>query len=323
MSLIAYIAYLLNNVIFEISFIKTMMTCLTLLVGVIIATAFVTLIEQKILRSAQVRLGPNIVSLLGLLQPFADAVKLLFKQTSYTISSNNYTYSITPLIAFVLSLILWLLLPLKYIFIIFLYPLLFFILIRSLIVYPLILIGWSSNSKYSLIAALRAVAQLISYEISIAILLISIILATRKFSLKYLMEINSTLNSFAFFLPLVPIWFMCILAETNRTPYDFAEAESELVSGFNTEYASRGFILIFVSEYTRILFISTLSVALFCFIHLNTIFLLLTIFIAYLFVWVRATLPRLRYDKLIYLAWKRYLPITITILLFYISFNLL
>ena len=222
MSLIAYIAYLLNNVIFEISFIKTMMTCLTLLVGVIIATAFVTLIEQKILRSAQVRLGPNIVSLLGLLQPFADAVKLLFKQTSYTISSNNYTYSITPLIAFVLSLILWLLLPLKYIFIIFLYPLLFFILIRSLIVYPLILIGWSSNSKYSLIAALRAVAQLISYEISIAILLISIILATRKFSLKYLMEINSTLNSFAFFLPLVPIWFMCILAETNRTPYDFA-----------------------------------------------------------------------------------------------------
>lgn len=284
---------------------------------ILLSIALFTLLEQKVLRITRIRLGPHIRGYLGLLQPIADAIKLLTKE-SFSFSFFSFFY-IFPFITLILSLLLWLCIPNIFGGLNFEFRLLFFLVIRGLIVYPVFYIGWGSNSKYSLLGSLRGVSQIISYEISLIIILLRIIWLRIRFNFVDLW-FNIIFNNFILFIPVCILWLVSILAETNRTPYDFSEGESELVSGFNTEYGSRGFTIIFMAEYTSILLISIIFIILF-FSNINTVWLIIILkgyLIGFWFIWVRSSLPRYRYDKLIRLAWKSLLPIGLYIVCFYL-----
>lgn len=285
---------------------------------ILISVAFVTLIEQKILGRVQIRLGPSKVGYWGLLQPFSDAVKLFFKEYTFPRVSNNFFFLIMPFLSLFLVLVLWAVAPTFYGGLRFELGLFFFIAVRRLAVFPILAAGWSSNSKYSLLGGLRAVAQIVSYEVRLATVLLRLIWIKNSLNLHLL--IKSSFFSFLFFFPLRLIWFASRLAETNRTPYDFSEGESELVSGFNTEYRAGGFTLIFMAEYARIIFMSLLFCIFFLSRGLTLFFIFKVFFVVFLFVWVRGTIPRYRYDKLMGLAWKRFLPASLICLFYYISF---
>lgn len=298
--------------------VKIFINYLILLIIVLIRVAFVTLIERKILGSAQIRIGPNFVGYWGILQPFSDAIKLFTKESVTLRVSNYFIYYLSPVIRLILIIIIWLLFPIQKGGLIFSLALIFFICIRGAAVYPILRRGWSSNCKYRILGRMRAVAQIVSYEVSLAIILLRIIWLTNSFNLN-LIILNQSLNFNLFlFSPLAMIWLVSSLAETNRTPYDFSEGESELVSGFNTEYRAGGFSLIFMAEYGNIIFISALFVILFLSSSLNILTVFKTILFVFWFIWVRATLPRYRYDKLINLAWKAFLPITLFLFIFYL-----
>jgi NADH-ubiquinone oxidoreductase chain 1 len=267
--------------------------------------AFYTLLERKLLAYFQLRKGPNKVLLMGLPQPIADALKLFLKEQTSPRTANFIPFLIAPSIGLTLALILWPLYPNYYSPFLFSFGALIFLCISRLNVYTTLAAGWASNSKYALLGAIRAIAQTISYEVRIALILLTPLTIHASFDFSY---IASSLTPKIFPLyPVAIIWFITILAETNRTPFDFAEGESELVSGFNIEYSAAGFALIFIAEYINILIISLLTSALFLTLPLGpgwhpltiTLFTLLT---AMLYVWVRATFPRLRYDLLISLA---------------------
>nr|YP_009564002.1 NADH dehydrogenase subunit 1 [Gebiacantha plantae]QAX91352.1 NADH dehydrogenase subunit 1 [Gebiacantha plantae] len=297
---------------------------LILIICVLISVAFVTLLERKILGYIQIRKGPNKVGFMGLLQPFSDAVKLFTKEQTMPTLSNFLPYYMSPVFSLFISLLVWSVLPYEVGFINFNLGILFFLCCLSLGVYSTMSAGWSSNCKYSLLGSLRAVAQTISYEVSLALILLSVIFLIGGFNMSLFNNYQNEVWFLWFFFPLAMIWFASCLAETNRTPFDFAEGESELVSGFNTEYSSGGFALIFMAEYASILFMS----ALFAIIFLGSspcsvAFYLKLSLIAFLFVWVRGTLPRLRYDKLMYLAWKGFLPISLNYLFFYMGVKML
>lgn len=296
---------------------------LLLVICVIVGVAFLTLLERKLLGYIQIRKGPNKVGFIGLLQPFRDAVKLFTKEQTYPLLSNYIFYYFSPVFSLFLSLLIWICIP----YLIKLYSfnlgVLFFLCITRLGVYIVIVAGWSSNSNYALLGGLRAVAQTISYEVRLVLILLSFIflIGNYNFLSFYLFQLNIWFIVFCF--PLALIWFASCLAETNRTPFDFAEGESELVSGFNVEYRSGGFALIFLSEYSRILFISILFRVIFLGRDIYRFFFFLKLtFISFLFIWVRGTLPRFRYDKLIYLAWKRFLPISLNYLFFFIGLKI-
>lgn len=284
----------------------------------LIAIAFYTLIERKFLGYFQLRKGPNKPSLMGIPQPFADAIKLFVKEQAKPTISNNILFIAAPAIRLILAIIIWILYPHQYQAIFIPLGILYFLCVSRLNVYPTFIAGWCSNSKYALLGRLRGVAQTISYEVTIAIILISALLILSRLDIT-IISIYQYSWVILIFFPLIIIWFITTLAETNRTPFDFAEGESELVSGFNTEYRSGLFAIIFIAEYTNILIIRLVSATLFCgtlFIlsPLARIFIVLkTMFFATLFVWVRATIPRIRYDHLIYLTWKNFLPIIIGI----------
>jgi NADH-ubiquinone oxidoreductase chain 1 len=232
-------------------------------------------------------------------------------------------YYFSPVFSLFISLLIWICIPYFIKIYSFNLGLLFFLSCSRLRVYTIIITGWSSNSNYSLLGGLRAVAQTISYEVSLRLILISFILLIIRFNL----FIYFTYQKYIWFIfirfPLILCWFASSLAETNRTPFDFAEGESELVSGFNVEYRRGRFALIFLSEYIRILFMSILFVILFLGGNLITLYFYLKLrFIAYIFIWVRGVLPRFRYDKLIYLAWKRFLPISLHYLFFFFILKL-
>nr|YP_009515489.1 NADH dehydrogenase subunit 1 [Trinorchestia longiramus]AYB71600.1 NADH dehydrogenase subunit 1 [Trinorchestia longiramus] len=284
---------------------------------VLVSVAFVTLFERKVLGSSQTRKGPNLVGYWGILQPFADAVKLFTKETTSLISSNLLVYIISPVFSLSLMMTIWLLYPLYSGGIVFNFGLMFFICVSGLGVYPIISSGWSSNCKYSILGSLRAVAQMVSYEVSLAMILLSVVWGSYSFNLDVVLLFQQDIYNFLFYSPLLMIWLVSCLAETNRTPYDFSEGESELVSGFNTEYGAGGFSLIFMAEYGSILFMSGLSCVLFFGYLISPFFFLKVMFIAFWFIWVRATLPRYRYDKLMGLAWKSFLPITLFMFMFY------
>jgi NADH-ubiquinone oxidoreductase chain 1 len=284
---------------------------------VLIRVAFITLIERKILGASQIRVGPNIVGLWGLLQPFADAIKLFNKEHAFLRRTTRAVYLLSPVLSLFFILIIWIIIPLEAGALNFTFTLLIFICISSLGVYPIIARGWSSNCKYSSLGALRAVAQIISYEVRLIVVLLRIIWIANSLNLEDMLKEQIHVLNFLFFFPLIVIWLISILAETNRTPYDFSEGESELVSGFNTEYSAGGFSLLFIAEYGNIIFIRIMFVILFLRSSVSYSFIIKTILIRFLFVWVRATLPRYRYDKLIYLAWKSLLPISLFILIFY------
>nr|CAH59849.1 NADH dehydrogenase subunit 1 [Zygaena huguenini] len=297
---------------------------LLLILGVLIGVAFLTLLERKVLGYIQIRKGPNKVGMIGILQPFSDAIKLFTKEQTYPMFSNYMSYYFSPVISFILSLMIWLLIPYYFNMISFNLGLMFFICCTSLGVYSVMIAGWSSNSNYALLGGLRSVAQTISYEVSLVLIMMSSIIFVMDFNLIMFNEYQNIIWFFFLMIPLSLCWFSSSLAETNRTPFDFAEGESELVSGFNVEYSSGGFALIFMAEYSSILFMSMF----FCLMYLggynlNLIFYLKLVLISFLFIWVRGTLPRYRYDKLMYLAWKSYLPISLNFIIFFMGVILL
>ena len=292
---------------------------LILVVIVLVGVAFVTLLEQKILSRAQIRVGPNKAGYWGILQSFADAVKLFIKEGLYPyVSFRLSVYILSPVVRLFLGLILWLVFPLfsggfEYVL-----GVIFFMCVRGLGVYPILRRGWRSNCKYSLLGRLRRVAQIVSYEISLLMVLLRIVWCYVSLRFYTIIQHQGVFWGVRIYLPLAIIWLVSSLAETNRSPYDFSEGESELVSGFNTEYGAGGFILIFIREYRRILFIGVLFTILFLSGGLFDRFgVVKSIFIVYWFVWVRARYPRFRYDKLIYLAWKRFLPVTLIVFLYF------
>nr|WMQ53323.1 NADH dehydrogenase subunit 1 [Portunus armatus] len=293
---------------------------LVLMICVLVGVAFVTLLERKILGYIQIRKGPNKVGYMGLLQPFSDAVKLFTKEQTMPIMSNFMVYYLCPVLSLFLSLLVWSVMPYDVGLVSFNMSILFFFCCLGMGVYSVMVAGWASNCKYSLLGSLRSVAQTISYEVSLALILLSFIMLLGGFSLELFVKYQSYSWFMFMSLPLSMVWFASCLAETNRTPFDFAEGESELVSGFNTEYSSGGFALIFMAEYSSILFMSVLFVIVFlgsspCSIS----FYLKSMLVAFIFVWVRGTLPRLRYDKLMYLAWKSFLPVSINYLILFMG----
>nr|AVW86213.1 NADH dehydrogenase subunit 1 [Euthalenessa festiva] len=285
----------------------------------LLAMAFFTLLERKVIGYAQIRKGPNKVGIMGLPQPFADALKLLVKEQSKPSLSNFYPFLVAPTMSLFLALFLWILYPSSYPSHFLKFGVLLFLAISSLNVYTTLAAGWSSNSKYSLLGALRSVAQTISYEVSMALILLGSLVLITSFNLS-IINLEQLSWIMILSLPSFMTWFSTALAETNRTPFDFAEGESELVSGFNTEYSSGSFALIFMAEYTNIIMISLLSSLFFLGTLIlpfpNNLFLMIkTSFIAFIFLWVRASLPRMRYDRLMSLTWKSFLPFSLGILM--------
>lgn len=286
--------------------------------------AFLTLLERKVLGYIQIRKGPNKLGVIGLPQPFRDAIKLFTKEQTFPLLSNYLIYYFSPVVSLFLSLSIWIRMPYFIKIYSFNLRLLFFLCCTSLGVYIIIIAGWSSNSNYSLLGGLRSVAQTISYEVRLRLILISFIIFIIRFNINIFTIFQKNLWFLFICFPLALCWFSSSLAETNRTPFDFAEGESELVSGFNVEYRSGGFALIFLSEYASILFIRILFALIFLGGNLLSLSFYLKLgFISFLFIWVRGSLPRFRYDKLIYLAWKSYLPISLNFLSFFLSLKIL
>nr|YP_010518909.1 NADH dehydrogenase subunit 1 [Culex territans]UXO95474.1 NADH dehydrogenase subunit 1 [Culex territans] len=308
---------------FYMDLLMSLIGSLLLVICVMVGVAFLTLLERKVLGYIQIRKGPNKVGFMGLLQPFSDAVKLFTKEQTYPLLSNYIFYYFSPIFSLFLSLLIWMCIP----YLIKLYSfnlgVLFFLCITSLGVYTVMVAGWSSNSNYALLGGLRAVAQTISYEVSLALILLSFIFLIGDYNFLnfYLYQKYTWFILFCF--PLGLVWFASCLAETNRTPFDFAEGESELVSGFNVEYSSGGFALIFLAEYSSILFMSMLFSVMFLGSDIYSLFFFLKLtIISFMFIWVRGTLPRFRYDKLMYLAWKSFLPMSLNYLFFFIGVKL-
>nr|YP_009412816.1 NADH dehydrogenase subunit 1 [Microcebus bongolavensis]AIW63817.1 NADH dehydrogenase subunit 1 [Microcebus bongolavensis] len=304
-----------------------MVNLLLLIIPIILAMAFFTLIERKILGYMQLRKGPNIVGPHGLLQPFADAVKLFIKEPLRPLASSMSLYTIAPTLALSIALIMWIPMPFPLPLINMNMGLLFMLATSSLAVYSILWSGWASNSKYALIGALRAVAQTISYEVTLAIILLSIILMSGSFTLSNLITTQEYLWLIIPSWPLTMMWFISTLAETNRAPFDLTEGESELVSGFNVEYAAGPFALFFMAEYTNIIMMNALTTIIFLGTLYNphmpemytTNFATKTLLLAMLFLWVRASYPRFRYDQLMHLLWKNFLPLTLSLCMWYIS----
>nr|AVN68106.1 NADH dehydrogenase subunit 1 [Blattella vaga] len=295
-----------------------------LLICVMVGVAFLTLLERKVLGYIHIRKGPNKVGFMGILQPFSDAIKLFTKEQTFPLMSNYLSYYFAPIFSLFLSLLTWLIMPYISGLYSFELGLLFFLSCTSLGVYTVMIAGWSSNSNYSLLGGLRAVAQTISYEVSLALILLSFVFLVGSYNLFLFNSFQGYIWFMFITFPLALVWFTSCLAETNRTPFDFAEGESELVSGFNVEYSSGGFALIFLAEYASILFMSMLFCILFLGGDVNSLlFYFKLTFLSFLFIWVRGTLPRFRYDKLMFLAWKSFLPLSLNYLLFFLGLKVL
>nr|YP_010691184.1 NADH dehydrogenase subunit 1 [Stercorarius pomarinus]WBU93298.1 NADH dehydrogenase subunit 1 [Stercorarius pomarinus]WBU93311.1 NADH dehydrogenase subunit 1 [Stercorarius pomarinus]WBU93428.1 NADH dehydrogenase subunit 1 [Stercorarius pomarinus] len=300
---------------------------LSYVIPILIAVAFLTLVERKILSYMQARKGPNIVGPFGLLQPVADGIKLFTKEPIRPSTSSPFLFLMTPMLALLLALTIWIPLPLPFSLTDLNLGLLFLLAMSSLAVYSILWSGWASNSKYALIGALRAVAQTISYEVTLAIILLSVIMLSGNYTLNTLAITQEPLYLIFSSWPLAMMWYISTLAETNRAPFDLTEGESELVSGFNVEYAAGPFALFFLAEYANIMLMNTLTAILF----LNPSSLNLSqelfpmvlatkvLFLSSGFLWIRASYPRFRYDQLMHLLWKNFLPLTLALCLWHIS----
>jgi NADH-quinone oxidoreductase subunit H len=316
----------------------TILKILSIVVPLLISVAYFTIAERKIMGAIQRRRGPNVVGFIGLLQPLADGLKLFVKETTLPTNANTGIFLFAPALAFILSLMGWAVIPLsKGVVICDLnLGIMYLLAISSLNVYGILFAGWSSNSKYAYLGALRSAAQMISYEISIGFTILNVVVCTGSFNLS---SIVLAQQKIWFIFPLFPvfiIFYISMLAETNRHPFDLPEAEAELVSGYNVEYSAMTFALFFLGEYANMLIMSSISAILFLggwlpllnildFIP-STIWLSIKICIGVVFfVLTRATLPRYRYDQLMYLGWKCFLPLSLGYLLFtigiLISFN--
>lgn len=287
------------------------------MVIVLVSVAFLSILERKLLGYIQYRKGPIKVGYLGLLQPFSDIIKLIFKEMFYLEKINYCIYIISPVRVLVLSFILWILIPMvgEVIFLEF-----DFMIILSLLrvgVYPVILIGWSSNRNYSLLGAIRSVAQSISYEVRLFLILFVLIIFIERYSFIDLVKFQKGVRFFWMLIPLYLMLIINLLIELNRTPFDLIEGERELVSGFNTEYFRSLFVLIFISEYINIIFIRFIvSLIFFGGYYYSVIFKFIYIFHICLMIWIRGVLPRIRYDNLMRMCWKRFLSLSLIYILF-------
>nr|AYJ22409.1 NADH dehydrogenase subunit 1 [Beringraja pulchra] len=300
---------------------------LTYIIPVLLATAFLTLVERKILGYMQLRKGPNVVGPYGLLQPIADGLKLFTKEPVRPSHSSHFLFLATPTLALTLALLMWMPLPLPHSILNLNLGLLFILAISSLTVYTTLGAGWASNSKYALMGALRAVAQTISYEVTLGLILLSLVIMTGGFTLHTFNFAQETIWLLIPAWPLAMMWYISTLAETNRAPFDLTEGESELVSGFNIEYAGGPFALFFLAEYSNILMMNTLSVILFLGTSYNPLLpqistlslMIKATMLTLLFLWIRASYPRFRYDQLMHLVWKNFLPLTLALILWHIT----
>jgi NADH-quinone oxidoreductase subunit H len=306
-----------------------------IILPLLLSVAFFTLLERKVLSAIQRRVGPNVLGWFGIFQPFADGLKLLSKETIVPSHSNGALFLLAPIVTFTLSLLSWSVIPFGYgsVFIDTEIGLLIILAISSLGVYGIIIAGWSSNSKYAFLGGLRSAAQMISYEISISLIVVNVLICSGSFNLTTIVE-SQRGNWFLLSLfPIAVMFLISILAETNRAPFDLPEAEAELVSGYNVEYGGMGFALFFLGEYANILLMSILFSILFLggwymlFIPLafNFLLILKTLVLVFFFVWVRASFPRYRYDQLMFLGWKVFLPVSLSFVFytsgFYLAFN--
>nr|ABD49359.1 NADH dehydrogenase subunit 1 [Phrynosoma goodei x Phrynosoma mcallii] len=296
------------------------------IIPILIAVAFLTLLERKMLGYMQLRKGPNIVGPYGLLQPIADGVKLFTKEPVRPSSSSPTLFILTPTLALFIAMLIWTPMPMPQPLTDLNLGLLFMLALSSTAVYSILWSGWASNSKYALIGALRAVAQTISYEVTLGIILLAVVILAGGFSLKTLLTTQEQTWLFYSSWPLMMMWYVSTLAETNRAPFDLTEGESELVSGFNVEYAGGPFALFFLAEYANILMMNTLSCILFLspgqttqpeMFSMNLMLKMILLTIGFL--WVRASYPRFRYDQLMHLLWKQFLPITLALCLWHTS----
>jgi NADH-quinone oxidoreductase subunit H len=305
---------------------------IVILVGVLMgAMAYLTYAERRVLAAAQLRMGPNVVGPFGLGQPIADGIKLLFKETIIPSGANPFVFVMAPILTFVLALVGWAVIPFQ--------PglvlsninvgVLYLFAISSLGVYGIIMAGWASNSKYAFLGALRSAAQMVSYEVSIGFVIVTVLLLAGSLNLSTIVDAqNGRFGMFSWFwLPLLPmavVFFVSGLAETNRAPFDLPEGESEIVAGFFVEYSSMTFALFFLGEYMNMILVSGMTAVLFLGGWLSPIpfapftwvpgivwFMLKIAFILFLFLWVRASFPRFRYDQLMRLGWKVFLPLSL------------
>ena len=291
--------------------------CLLILASV----AFFTLFERKVIGLFHLRVGPNKVSFIGIVQPLLDGLKLFTKQNLTPLRANKFAYHLSPLVGLFLAFFVWLTLPRAYLIVSINYSIVAFFCVGSVMVFSVLLSGWSSNSKYSLIGSLRSVAQSISYEAVFSTLLVIVIILIFSYSIRSFVSQSSVLFLFFF-----PVWLICTLAETHRAPFDFRESESELVSGFNTEYSGVGFSLLFLSEYAVLIYSCFLISYIFMIWLLPPSVVLITrfaLFLSFLFIWIRITFCRFRYDMLIIMSWKVLLPAVLCIFLLFVPVVLL
>lgn len=303
------------------SIILGIISVLGIIVPLLIGVAYVTLLERKVLGSMHLRKGPNVVGWYGLLQPLADGVKLFGKETIIPTHSNKIIFVGGPIIGFILAFISWGVIPytsggvladmnvgLMYIF-----------GISSISVYSILLSGWASNSKYAFIGGIRATAQMISYEVSIGIIILTVVIISNTLNLSGIVESQKEMWNIITLFPAFIMFMVSALAETNRAPFDLTEGESELVSGFNVEYSGMTFALFFLAEYSHIILMSGLTSILFLGGWLGPLgilsgawwFGIKTGLLVYVFIWIRGTFPRMRYDQLMSLIWKSYLPLSL------------
>nr|AAO21537.1 NADH subunit 1 [Anatolichthys anatoliae anatoliae] len=310
-----------------ISTLHAIINPLILIIFILLAVALLTLVERKVLGYMQFRKGPNVVGPYGLLQPFADGLKLFTKEPVRPSTASPLMFLTAPILAFMLALTLWVPMPLPFPMADLNLGILFVLAISSLAVYSILGSGWASNSKYALIGALRAVAQTISYEVSLGLILLSTIIFSGGFTLQTFSVSQEATWLLLPAWPLAAMWYVSTLAETNRAPFDLTEGESELVSGFNVEYAGGPFALFFLAEYSNILLMNTLSAVLFLGASLQHIMPYMTslslmvkaALLSVVFLWVRASYPRFRYDQLMHLIWKNFLPLTLALVIWHLS----
>ncbi len=315
---------------------------LVLVVPLLLAVAYLTLMERKVLAAMQLRMGPNVVGPFGLFQPWADAVKLMFKEPILPTGANKVVFVIAPMITFILALIAWAVIPLGTGLVIanINVGILYLFAISSLGVYGIIMAGWASNSRYAFLGALRSSAQMVSYEVSMGFVIITVLLLVGSLNLGHIVEAQHGGFWKWHWVPLFPmfiVFFISALAETNRHPFDLPEAEAELVAGYQVEYSSMSFALFFLGEYANMILMSAMTAILFMggwlppfefgptagvlgalwgfFWFFLKIFVLL-----FVFIWIRATLPRYRYDQLMRIGWKVFLPLSLIYLVIVAGF---